>query len=61
VCRATGKITVSDLPFTGRPIGGKELRVGGGEFADHHDMAERPADAGFVVARHNQPGHSTMR
>jgi predicted dienelactone hydrolase len=63
-----GEIDLGDIALPGVkdcPISGHKLplvvvsRGAGGNFVGHHDIAETLADAGFVVAAINHPGHTT--
>jgi predicted dienelactone hydrolase len=51
---------VKDCPISGEKLPLVVVSHGaGGNFVGHHDMAETLADAGFIVAAINHPGHTT--
>src|SRR5580704_14715733 len=51
---------VKDCPISGEKLPLVVVSHGaGGTFVGHHDMAETLADAGFIVAAINHPGHTT--
>ena len=63
-----GEIQLGPFTLTGVkdcPISGDKLPLvvvshgAGGSFDGHHDMAETLADAGFIVAAIDHPGHTT--
>jgi predicted dienelactone hydrolase len=64
-----GEIDLGDIILPGVkdcPISGDKLPLvvvshgAGGSFDGHHDMAETLADAGFIVAAIDHPGHTTF-
>ncbi len=52
---------VKDCPISGEKLPLVVVSHGmSGDFADHHDLAETLADAGFIVAAIDHPGHSSF-